>query len=215
VARTVLPLLLAALLVGSPVAGFVPAGDQRLIAEAIGIGQSRTAVRTRYHQPYRVQVARPPIDYIEIVTPFRRVVLLAEERARLGSRLFGQREAMAALGDRSDVVEVLVEATFHPLNVYVGVPEYDVELVATSPVARITPRNISRVPRYGARVEGVPYSFPFPAPNLPGGSQPLTGGTIAASFDAGTLNPNGVYEVVVSEKGTELARAPVNLGQFR
>ena len=103
-------------------------------------------------------------------------MLLAEERARLGSRLFGQREAMAALGDRSDVVEVLVEATFHPLNVYVGVPEYDVELVATSPVARISPRNLSRFPRYGARVEGVPYSLPFPARTYQGAA-PLAGGT--------------------------------------
>lgn len=201
VARTVL-LLLAALLAGSDPAAFEQTLDRRSIDEAIAMGQSRIeAVRTRYHQPYRIQGTRPPIDSIEIVTPFRRVVLLAEERVRVGNRVFGQREALAALGDRAAVVEVLVEMTFHPLNVFVAVPDYSVELATASPVARISPRNISRVPRLGSAV--------------PGGGQPLTGGTITASFDAGTLNPTGVYDVIVSEKGKELARGRVNLGQLR
>ena len=43
----------------------------------------------------------------------------------------------------------------------------------------------------------------------------MLGGTIAATFDAGALNPNGVYEVVVSEKGKELALARVNMGTLR
>ena len=117
VAHTVLRFLLAVLFAGSAVAGFEQALDRRLFGEAIAVGQSRIeAVRTRFHQPYRIQVSRPPIDYIDIVTPFRRVALLAEERAQAGGRLF-QREAIALLGDRSTLVEILVEMTFHPLNV--------------------------------------------------------------------------------------------------
>jgi len=202
VAHAVLGFLLVVLLAGSAVAGFEQALDSRLIGDAIAIGQSRIGTaRARYHQPYRIKVARPPIDDIDIVTPFRRVALLAEERAGAGTGLFSQREAIAALGDRSDQVEVLVEMTFHPLNVLVRVPEYDVELDTAPPVTRISPRNISRIPRSG-----------FP---VPGGGQPILGGTLAASFGVGELNPNGVYDVVVSEKGNELARARVNLGQLR
>ncbi len=202
VAHTALRFLLGVLLASSVVAGFERSLDLRLIDEAIGIGRSPIeAVRTRFHQPYHIRIARPPTDSIEIVTPFRRVVLFVEERMRLGDRVFSQRDAIAALGDRSDVVEVLIEMTFHPLNTFVGVPEYDVELATASPAARISPRNISRVPRFGFTV--------------PGGGEPLIGGTIAASFSAGALNPNGVYDVVVSEKGKELARAGVNLGTLR
>jgi len=216
VAHTVLRLLLAVLFAGSAVAGFEPTLDRRLIDDAIAIGQSRIeAVRTRYHQPYRIQVARLPIDYIDIVTPFRRVALLADERARAGDRLC-QREAIAASGDRSRLVEFLVEMTFHPLNVFIGVPAYDVELKAAASVTPIKPLQVSRIPRFGARIEGVPLPSPSPAaPNLPGGGQPLVGGTIAAGFGAGVLSPNGVYEVVVSEKGKELARALVNLAALR
>ncbi|MBF8300911.1 MAG: hypothetical protein HW394_1281 [Acidobacteria bacterium] len=219
VAHTVLRFLLAVLGAGSAVAGvvadFEPTLDRRLIDAAVAIGSSRVeAVRTRYHQPYRIQVARPPIDYIDIVTPFRRIALLAEERARAGGRLFGQREAIAALEDRSDVVEVLIEMTFHPLNVFIGVPAYDVELASASSVTRINPLQISRIPRFGARVDGGPLSSPG-ASTLPGSSQPLLGGTIVAGFGANALNPNGVYDVVVSEKGKALARARVNVGSLR
>ena len=154
-AHTVLRFLLAVLFAGSAVAGFEQALDRRLFGEAIAVGQSWIeAVRTRLHQPYRIQVSRPPIDYLDIVTPFRRVALLAEERAQAGGRLF-QRDAIALLGDRSTLVEILVEMTFHPLNVFVGVPAYNVELATAASAARIkTLENraypaIRRAPRRG------------------------------------------------------------------
>ena len=214
---SVLCCLLAVLLAGSAAAGFEQALDPRSIDEAVAVGRARIeAVRARFHQPYRIPIGQAPVDYIDIVTPFRRVVLLAEGRAQVGDRLFGQREAIAALGDRAALVEVLVEMTFHPLNVFVGVPAYDVELATASPAGQIEPLQISRIPRFGARVEGVPAPSPFPgAANVPGLSQPLAGGTISAGFGAGTLNPNGVYDVVVREQGTELARARVDLGALR
>ncbi len=217
VAHTVLRLLLAMLCAGSALAGFEQALDRRLIDDALAVGHSRIeAIRTRYHEPYRIQVARPPIDYIDIVTPFRRVALLAHERAQAGSNLF-QRDAIALLGDRSTLVEFLVEMTFHPLNVFVGVPAYDVELsTAAAPAARIEPLRIGRIPRFGARLEGLPQQSPYAAAaNLPGESQPMLGGTIVATFSAGVLKPTGVYDVVVTEDGKELARARVNMGTLR
>ena len=201
---------------GSSLAGFEQALDRRLIDDALAVGHSRIeAIRTRYHEPYRIQVARPPVDYIDIVTPFRRVALLAEERAQAGRRLF-QSETIALLGDRATLVEIFVEMTFHPLNVFVGVPAYDVELTTVASGARIDPLRIERIPRFGARLEGVPLPSRFVgAPSLPGESQPMLGGTVVATFSAGALNPNGVYEVVVSEKERELARVRVDVGTLR
>ncbi len=216
VAHTVLRLLLAMLCAGSALAGFEQALDRRLMDDALAVGHSRIeAIRTRYHEPYRIQVARPPVDYIDIVTPFRRVALLAEERAQAGRRLF-QSETIALLGDRATLVEIFVEMTFHPLNVFVGVPAYDVELTTVASGARIDPLRIGRIPRFGARLEGVPLPSRFVgAPSLPGESQPMLGGTVVATFSAGALNPNGVYEVVVSEKERELARVRVDVGTLR
>lgn len=216
-AHTVLPLLLAALLAGATVSGFEPTITPRLIDEALSIGQSRIdSVRTRFHQPYRLQVGRPPIDYVDIVTPYRRVVLLTEERTQLGIRAFTRGEATAALGKQSGVVELRVEMTFHPQNAFVGVPGYDVELVAASPPSRLMPGNVERLPRFGARIDPAPLPAPAGAqPNPLGGGSHLAGGTIVATFPMAGLNGTGAYEVVVSEQGKELGRARVNFAGLR
>ena len=210
VAHTASSLLVAVLVAGATVLGFEATINPRLVHEALLLGQSRVdSVRTRFHLPYRLQVARAPIDYIDVITPFRRIVLLTEERTQLGIRGFTQPEATAALGDQADILELRVEMTFHPQNAFVGVPGYDVELVAESPAARLTPRNVSRIPRFGARIDGAPLS------TVCGGGMPLTGGTIVAAFSIGDVNGGGVYDIVVSDAGKELGRARVNFGGLR
>ena len=202
---------------GAAVLGFDPAISPRQIDEAMGIGQSRIdGVQARFHQPYRIQVNRAPFDYIDVVTPFRRVVLITEERTNLGIRGFTNREAAAALGAGASVVEMRVEMTFHPQNVFIGVPGYDVELMVVSTAARVMPREVTRIPRFGVRIESAPLPAPAGAlPNQGGGSMPVTGGTIVATFSVGTLEAAGVYDVVVSEMRKELARVRVNFAGLR
>src|SRR5690242_1236730 len=134
-------IVLAALLACSgAVAAFDQALDAQSLAEAIQIGSSRIDdTRSRFHAPYRVEAAQPPVDYIDVVTPFRRVVLDAEAHTRAGERLYGQREALATLGDNPSRLDVVVELTFHPLNNYVGVPAFTVVLVPSNGKA-IEPR---------------------------------------------------------------------------
>jgi hypothetical protein len=218
VAHTWLLLLVALLLAGNIASGLETAITPRLIDEALTLGLSRIeSVHTRFHQPYRLQVARPPFDYIDVVTPFRRVVRNTEERTNLGIRGVTNREAADALGTASGVVEIRVEMTFHPQNVFIGVPGYDVELTVASPAARLMPREVIRIPRFGARLETPPLPAPPGAPpnQSGGGGMPLTGGTIVATFPIGTLNAAGAYNVVVSEMGKELARVRVNFAALR
>ena len=188
--------------------------DARAIDEAIGIGQSRIELqRTRFHAPYRLQASRAPVDYIEVITPFRRVALAAEARVRIGDRSFGQRQAFELLAATSNQIELWVELTFHPLNTFVGVPGYAVSLERAA-ARPIPPRRIDRVPRYGARVDG---ELPFPAPGapLPGGSEPMLGGIIVVDFDGRLLTPDASYDVVVRDEGKELARVRMDLARLR
>lgn len=189
----------------------------RALAQAIDIGQSRLeSVRTRFHQPYRIRVSNPPVDYIDVITPFRRVVLAAETRARIGDRMFGQREAQATLAAAPQQIDLVVELTFHPQNTYVGVPAYDVRILAARAAgAPAIDPVVQRVPRFGARLDGTPLPYPFPltAPTAPG--QPLTGGTLIVRLDGKAVGPNGVYDVLVIEEGTELARARIDFRALR
>jgi hypothetical protein len=191
----------------------------RALTEAVDIGQSRIgSLRTKFHEPYRLHVQRAPVDYIDVVTPFRRVVLAAEAGARRGDRMFGQREARAALAESPGQIDLRVELTFHPQNTFIGVPAYQVRLLpAIATTASPEARDVSYVPRFGPRIEGVPLPFPYPttSPGLPGGGQPLTGGTIVVRLDGATLDPNGLYDVLVVDGKTELARSRLDLRALR
>ena len=194
--------------------------DRRAIQEALDIANtSIERTRARFHPDYRFVVGRAPVDFIEIVTPFRRLVLAAEARARTGSRMFGQREALEALKPDPERVDLYVELTFHPLNTFVGVPGYRVMLKSTRPGAPPThPSAIDRIPRFGPRVDGQPVYGPLPypiPPRVPSGGEPLSGGTLIAAFDGRLLDPKGTYDaVVVDERDKELASVRIDLSRL-
>src|SRR5215468_7775510 len=150
--------------------------DPGSLTDAINLGLSRIDdVRSRFHATYHIDVRQPPVDYIEVVTPFRRIALDAEAHTRAGERLYGQRDALATLGDNPSRLDIVVELTFHPLNNYVGVPNFAVNLASSTGGSAIEPRTITRVPRFGPRLSGMPLPYPYvaiaPAPQ--GSSQPL------------------------------------------
>jgi hypothetical protein len=208
--------LAAIVLVASVAAGgFEQTLDPRAMEQAIAIGVSRIdADRSRFHRSYRIDINRPPIDWIDIVTPFRRVVLDAEARTRAGARLYGQREALEALGVSPEQVDIIVELTFHPLNTFVGVPAYEVVLVGRD--GRVTARDVDRVSRFGPRMGSTALPYPWNGSvRIPRGSEPLLGGTVVARFDGRTLAADGAYDVVIGEMGKELVRTRVNLAAVR
>ena len=195
-------------------AGVDLALDIRAVDQATAIGQSRVEQeRVRFHRPYRLMIGRPPVDYVDVVTPFRRIVLAAQSRAAIGDRTFGQKQALESAGEPGRV-ELYVELSFHPLNTFIGVPAYEVSLVSGTSGTPLT--IVSRMPRHGRRVDGMPLPLPTPAaPVAAGGSEPLLGGTIVAAFDGRARDPRGTYDVVVSEAGKEIARTRLALATLR
>lgn len=189
--------------------------DRRALEEAMSIGQSHVeSVRSRFHQPYRVVAGTAPVDFVDVVTPFRKIVLAAETQARSGSRRFGLRDAQQALGEGTELT-LYVELTFHPFNTFLGVPGYEVVL-ADGP-AHVTPESLDRVPRFGPRVEGAsPSAEPTAGALLaPRGSQPMTGGTLVARFLTTNLEPNGIYEARVMEGKTVLGKVRIDFARLR
>jgi hypothetical protein len=201
-------------------AGLLVPLDVTSIQEALTLANSAVqSTHQRFHADYHIAVNRAPVDFISIVSPFRRVVLAAESEARLGRRMFGQREAIKALQPEPETLEVFVELTFHPHNTLLGVPGYDVELEpALSGAAALLPREVERLPRFGPRLVGDRYPFPYPyrgVPQAPSGSEPLRGGTLIARFDGDRVDTRGLYGVVIRDGRQEIARARVDLLRLR
>src|SRR4051812_35452822 len=119
---------LAATLLAGAAAAYDGTLDRRAIEEAMSIGNSRVeSVRLRFHQPYRLAVGRAPVDYIDVITPFRRVEIESETRARAGTRSLSQGEALSLLAANPEQIDFFVELTLHPMNTYVGLPDYRVQ----------------------------------------------------------------------------------------
>jgi len=217
--RLLCAVALAALAGPVAVRGFDLELDRRALEVAQGLGRSPIAAdHARFHAAYRVTIDEPPVDYLEVITPFRRVVLTSESAVVAGRRV-GQRQALDALGDDPQQVDLVIELTFHPLNTFVGVPDYTVTLVPASPDEEpIEPRSVARVPRNGPRVTQplLPTPLPVGQTPLPQGSQPLVGGTLIVALDGRQLDEAGVYDVVIADgAGEEVARATVDMGAFR
>lgn len=209
-------LIIATIVAGTvAIAAFDQALDAQGLAEAIQIGTTRVDdTRSRFHAPYRVEAMQPPVDYIDVVTPFRRVVLDAEGHTRAGAGLYGQREAIATLGDTPSRLDLVVDLTFHPLNNFIRVPDYTVTLVTAAGNA-IAPTAIQRLPRFGPRLSGA-LSYPYASGGAgPQNGEAISGGMLVAQFDGRALDPRGVYTVLIREAGKDVAKASVNLGRLR
>ena len=196
--------------------------DPRTVLEAVSFGQSSfDGDRLRFHRPYRIEISRPPLDAIDVVTPFRRVVIAAEVRALAGDRRFGQRDGLAVAARYPRQVSVHAEFTFHPQNTFVLVPRYTVRWL-TSAGTRIEPAFTDSSPRYFQKMGTA--SLPVPPavagvspPSLPGRSQPMLGATVVAFFDGALLQKpeDPARELVIEEAGQELARLPIDLARLR
>ncbi len=216
-----LPVMHKALMCLMCLAATVEAFDLELssdaLSQALATGQTGIeSLRSEFHRPYRLTIGQPPLDYVDVITPFRRVVLAAEARLLSGERPLGQREALATLAEHPDQVDLRLELTFHPLNTFVGVPVYDVGLISIRDQRPMPLRSVERVPRFGPRVSGQTQASPTQGVGLARGkTQPLLGGVIVATFDGSLLDREGSYEVLIDQDGKTLARARIDLSALR
>jgi len=188
--------------------------DDAAIDAALTLARvSSDTARARFHDAYRLIAARAPVDYLEVVSPFRRIVIAAQQRAAAGDRSFGQRQALEILGKAGGQIDVYVEMTFNPLNTYIGVPEYEVVLAGRGNT-RVGARSIDRLSRWTPRVDGLPAAVPSGGGSGPPRG-PLVGATLIARFDLQSLDPEGSYDVVISERGDVLAAVRLDLSRLR
>lgn len=195
---------LAVLAAGPPAAAPIEIGlDRAAIAEAVRLGRSggRTAHST-FHAAYRIALNDPIVRHLEVVTEFRRVVLLTEEREGAGDASWDVAQAMAAARSFRGRVELVVQLQFGPQNTYRSMPAYGLVLYDRVEGAAQQPLDALLTPAY---VGGQP---------APTGT-PILSGTVAATFDAGRLAPDGHYLAALLLDGREVRRVPVNLRDIR
>jgi hypothetical protein len=196
--------------------------DREAIDEAIVFARQATRDRRReFHTGYLGEPGGS-IRRISVVSEYRRVVLLVEEKMRLLDRGYGVRQMTDALKPWRGLLEVVVELQFHPQNSYVGVPLIDVLIAPLDGAGPLTPlvaEATDRIPHFGRYWDPPPMDapwWPYPHPGVPllRGAEPLTGGWVQARFDARVL-ARGRYDVVVRDGTTTLGTAMFDFGALR
>jgi hypothetical protein len=167
------------------------------IERALVIARSTDAERARFHAQYTQQVNTPFVERAEVVTEFRRVVLLAEERASKGDRFFPYSISSAA--DALTVwrrrVSIVARVRFHPQNNYVAAP----------PVTMALDGNERAL--IGVQREAI-LALP---PGRKGEFVPVLGAIVEGVFEAEALG-QAERQFVIALEGRELGRVTFNLG---
>jgi hypothetical protein len=157
----------AVLLLAVPLDALKIAITPQDIDRALTIARSREAERERFHALYTQAGNTPFIERTEVVSEFRRVVLLAEEQAARGDRFFAYSVTRAtdALQVWRRRVAIIARVRFHPQNNYVEAPPVTIRLlgndaalvgVKRDAILALPPgRTGEFVPVMGAVVEGV------------------------------------------------------------
>jgi hypothetical protein len=125
-----LAVVLAVLVAAAPVVAVLPTLDRDAVERALQVARGTDRVREAFHARYIVRPDDALVEQVEIITEFRRVVLIAEDHLRAGDWMFSRSapRAEAALEPWRGVVAIVARLRFNPLNVYVSVPSYDIEI---------------------------------------------------------------------------------------
>lgn len=154
------------------------------------------AERAQFHKRYMIAVKSPLVAYfaveaIEVITPYRRLELIAEEHARVND-LFargGLHDAEEALRPWRDRLSIVAHLRFDQTKVIPGVPALEVTLERPTPVSPISLNSSGIYDRNGDQTW-------------------LVGGRVEAVFDIQAVGQM-MQPVVVSWNGKEIARAAI------
>lgn len=179
--------------------------DRAAVAEALRIGRSSgTVAHDPFHAAYRVPVDDPVVREVEVITEFRRLVQLTEERERLRDATWDETRAAQAVSSFRGLVDIVARLQFSPQNTYRSTPNYSLVVYGRERggAAAILPVDSRTRPSYVAGQ---------PAP--PG--TPILAATVTGTFEASRLAGSGHYLVGILLDGKEIRRVPLDLGSLR
>ena len=171
------------------------------LRDAVSLGQSHDeALFEAFNKSYNLS-ASGTIERAEIITEFRRSVLLVRERAQVGDYSFSWDELSKAMAPWKGLVTFVVQARLNPMNTFIKEPAYDL-YVSTGPSSGpIASNGVKRQPIY---------------PPVAGPGSSLIAVRLEASFPRAAFTRSAMPQLVVTdEKGETLWQARLDLSRYR
>lgn len=171
------------------------------IERAQRIARSSDSERARFHSQYVFRTNDATVTQIEVITEFRRLVIVTEEQLRAGNWMFSQgvRAVEEAVKPFKGLVSLFAQIRFHPLNVLTSIPPYKLG-IGTGPGASLMPVDTITTPEYSLQTD----------PTTP---QSLYGARLEARLVAADIGQTK-RPVGVLLEGKELVRIDVDFSRI-
>ena len=168
--------------------------------EALRLGRTQDdAIFTAFAKGYSLSPA-DPVTSAEIVTEFRRAVLIVREHAQRGEFGFTERDLDVAMKPHLGRVSFIVQVSLHPLNTYAKVPAYDLYISTGPATPPIAGKTLAREAQY--------------ATGGPGGA--LIGVRLEMTVPRAEIAAAAAPELVVTDERADVVwRRPLDLSRFR
>jgi hypothetical protein len=168
--------------------------------DALALGRTRDdALFESFNKGYSLAVS-DIIETAEIITEFRRAVLLVRERTVQGDYVVTDATLTRAMAPHLGQIGFIVQVRLAPFNTFIAPPSYDV-YVSTGPRTKpLGDKALKREPVY--------------AFGPPGG--PIVGVRIQATFAKDEIARAPMPELIVTDDKAEIVwRARIDLSRFR
>jgi hypothetical protein len=120
------------------------------IERALALARAKDAERQQFHSRYLFNVNDPAVTQIEVVTEFRRLVLIAEDHVLHGDFMFtrGVRAGEQALAATHGMLTLRAQIRFNPLNTFAALPDY--ALAVGTPSGALVALDTHGTPQYSS-----------------------------------------------------------------
>ena len=124
--------------------------------EALRLGRSQDeALYAAFSRGYSLAPTEP-VESAEIITEFRRAVLIVHARAQLGEFGFTERDLNVAITPHLGLVTFIVQARLHPMHTFAKAPPYELYVSTGPDTPPIAGRETKRDPVYALGPMGSP-----------------------------------------------------------
>jgi hypothetical protein len=179
-----------------------PADTQR----ALRLAAAADPVRASFHAPYTIRIKDSVIQNLEVLTPYRRTVIAAEDAAKRGDWAVAHgAQGLAGHGVEEAVkpwqqkVTILAALQLNAMHTFVNVPNCEIMMGGVPVIAsldrRMTPRSSRPYTNHGVTTTA------------------LLGALIEADFDAAGVGQT-TRDVIVLCEGRDVARAAIDFSRL-
>jgi hypothetical protein len=171
------------------------------VERAMSIARGPEQERARFHAQYEVPITDPFIERMEVITEYRRMVLVVEQRLAAGEFAIATNTQLAEAAARpwKRRVSIRTRIRFHPLNVYTEAPR--VSMLLGDPKQPVPALHMTTDPQYALGDFQV-------------GFAPLIGMVVESDYDATAIAERTV-PFVVRIQGAPDVRVTINFATFR